>query len=86
MTLFLLQESKDKKDVLYYIIEFGKREGRRREGERFQVCFSFRIFKMKPMMWDRIPMKVLFSLCLQFVCKPQLCYFYCRFQQEFRGE
>ena len=40
MTLSLLQASEDKKDMLYYIIEFGKREGQRKEGKRFQYTLS----------------------------------------------
>lgn len=40
MTLFLLQANEDKKDILYYIIEFGNREGQRKEGKRFQYTLS----------------------------------------------
>lgn len=88
MTLFPLKTSEGKNDMLYCIIKFVKRECERRERKKSQYTLSmlFILNEMKLMMCDRIPMKVLFSLCLQFVCKRQLCYFYCHFQQEFRRE
>lgn len=40
MPLFPLKASEGKNDVLYCIIEFGKRESERREGEKSQYTLS----------------------------------------------
>lgn len=40
MTLFPLTQMKKINDVLYYIIKFGRREGERREGKKFQYTLS----------------------------------------------
>lgn len=52
MSLFPLKASEGENDVLYCIIEFGKRESERREGEKSQYTLSmlFILNEMKLMM------------------------------------